>query len=183
MTKNKKIQYALVILVLIGVVIFSLREPEFKRLKKDKSAPSFVFEGVKITQIINEAPSLEINARYAEINRDHTETFLKDMDGCFYQNEQPLIYFQAKTSNLAIDSADMILNNASANFTVSSNQVTLEADTLYWVNNPQYFRGEGRIKLASGPITLFGDHFFVDVPIRHMSVSGNSYATIRPQAF
>jgi LPS export ABC transporter protein LptC len=170
--------YIIVIVAFISLVIFSLREPEFYFPKKKGPQPDFAFENVMISQIENGHIMMEINAKYAEINKMNNEALLKKLDGTFFQKDNPTLTLSAPVATLNIDSSDMELSNATANFLLENKNIQLKASTLLWKSKPQLFIGKENIQIKTGYMKISGEYFKVNIPVRKMILAENCKAII-----
>lgn len=70
------------------------------------------------------------------------------------------------------------LHQADGLFMVQERPIRFNSDELDWVSETQQFMGKGHVIIKSPPITLSGDYFSLQIPIRKIRLEHNSRASI-----
>ena len=73
------------------------------------------------------------------------------------------------------------LHQASGQFIVHDKSISFNSDELNWASATQQFTGKGHVTIKSPPITLTGDEFSLQVPVRKIRLARNSRALIEGQ--
>jgi LPS export ABC transporter protein LptC len=180
---KKQYNYLLVLLLFALIIIWSYTEPNIDQPKIKIDLPDFSFENVIVSKIEDGIITVELDAKYAEIDKKTKTTKFKNCFGTFYKNSEPALTFFAPTSELDMNNSNMELYDATADIKTENNILNLKSDHLSWQADSQTFVGQSYTQIKYDNITLDGEYFHVNIPIRKIILSHNCHAEIEKQTW
>jgi LPS export ABC transporter protein LptC len=175
---QKAVNNIAIVLAFVIITVLALKDPKIQEHKKKKNLPDFAFENVIITQLYDGKAVWELCSQTAQIDKKKDKAFLQNVELDLYKENKTVVHMTSEAANLSIADTDMEFSQASANFALDDREVKLKAKKLLWQAESQKFIGKEKVNIQSGAINLSGTHFFADIPVKTMVVSGKGQAII-----
>ena len=166
-------------LLILFVLVFEPALPLMN--KKKKGLPDFFFEGVVISQIDDGQLKWEIRSDKASIYKGKDQVDLINVDGNLFEKDESVVLFKSDGASLTIDSSDLNMNEVNATFNVQGKPYRLKSDTLNYESSIDRFIGKGNLVLKSHLLTVEGDYFQVELPVKRLLISNDARAKIYNQ--
>lgn len=171
--------WVLGVVVFVSLVAYTLREADIPSYPEDDMYnPDFSLTNVTFSQLELADTSWELFSEYAELDKGSGVAELTNIQGVFFQNNDPVLRLVSPSASLTMADSDMIMSDAFATMTIDSRPVSLNASLLTWTAGEQLFEGHGDVMIESGSVTLIGEYFKVDLVARTLDVSQNSRVEI-----
>ena len=177
---RKQSYTSLSVVAFLGLLLASLIKPDLN-LPPDKpeGSPDFSFEGVKITFYEGEKKLWHLSANKAAIYNDQDVATLVQAKGQLFNEEKPYILFYAPSGRININNSNMTLFDSDSIISTEKGTVSLFSKELSWNEHDKSFEGKGFNRITQGPISLEGQTFFVNLPVKKLSVANSARAIIK----
>ena len=163
----------------VFIIIFSLRDPNINPIELgDSNRPDFEFEGVKISQLDRGRRTWELHADHAQIHKQKQLTELTKISGNIFYGNKSAAQFSSPKAKLQLDSSQFNLENPTVEVVLNERLYTIRSKKLNWNGNRQQLRASGSVNLQTEGLTLSGDTFYVDIPIKKLVISQRGSAKI-----
>lgn len=178
---RRSLSYLSIVGVFIVIIFLSLIEPQIMvPTLSTEERPDFEFENINVYFLNGGQLEWELKAAYATIDKSEEKTSLVGVHGTVYSDEKEAVRFQSPQAHIEMDTSDIRMNQANAEFAIESRQVDVKAKKIHWSSSLQTLTGSGNVTVGSKNVNLTAGRFEANVPVRRLRIFSDGHATIDP---
>lgn len=172
--------YFLFILAFLGMIWFSMHEPEIIIVEEiAETRADFVMIGVKISMINDGVVDWEMYAKEGDIYKVNSFVTLRDVSGNFFIDDVPSMHLMSPSAEFDSESNEMRMNQAQMTLFTDEVPIFAQANELVWNGSENVLMGTGEVVIFNDAFTVRGQQFRSDVASQKLRIYPNPVAVFK----